>query len=47
MRASAELVQELAEALRLLLDGPDPHGADAERIARDALAKVASGKEEK
>jgi len=34
----------LAETVRLLLDGPDPHGAETERIARAALASMEGDK---
>jgi len=33
-------IKRLTEALRLLLDGPDPHGAETERIARAALREI-------
>jgi hypothetical protein len=39
-------IKRLAEALRLLLDGPDPHGGETERIARSALASMEGEKAE-
>jgi hypothetical protein len=45
-RLAAEAERDrLAEALRLLLDGHDPHGAEAERIARAALASMEGDKD--